>query len=123
MHGGDVLEASKLEPEQWRALTDGYSRLGRVMQEKFGLQLGFYSHADSHVSTQEQIERFLDDTDPQWVSLCLETGHVAYYGGDNEAIVRNFECERRSPLGAGAGGRPAPLRPLEGQPGPICRRS
>lgn len=88
MHGGDVLEASKLEPEQWQALTDGYSRLGRAMQEEFGLQLDFHSHADSHVGTQEQIERFLDDTDPQWVSLCLDTGHVAYYGGDNEAIVR-----------------------------------
>ncbi|CAA9315807.1 MAG: Inosose dehydratase [uncultured Frankineae bacterium] len=88
MHGGDVLEASRLEPEQWRALTDGYSRLGRVVQEEFGLQLDFHSHADSHVGTQEQIERFLDDTDPRWVSLCLDTGHVAYYGGDNEAIVR-----------------------------------
>lgn len=88
MRGGDVLEASRLEPEQWQALTDGYSRLGRAMQEEFGLQLDFHSHADSHVGTQEQIERFLEDTDPQWVSLCLDTGHVAYYGGDNEAIVR-----------------------------------
>lgn len=88
MHGGDVLQASRLEPEQWQALTDGYSRLGRVVHEEFGLSLDFHSHADSHVGTQEQIERFLDDTDPQWVSLCLDTGHVAYYGGDNEAIVR-----------------------------------
>lgn len=88
MHGGDVLQASRLEPEQWQALTDGYSRLGRAVREEFGLSLDFHSHADSHVGTQEQIERFLDDTDPQWVSLCLDTGHVAYYGGDNEAIVR-----------------------------------
>ena len=88
MHGGDVLQASQLEPQQWRALTDGYSRLGRVVQEEFGLSLDFHSHADSHVGTQEQIERFLDDTDPRSVSLCLDTGHVAYYGGDNEAIVR-----------------------------------
>jgi inosose dehydratase len=88
MHGGDVLEASKLEPDQWRALTEGYSRLGRVMSEEFGLSLDFHSHADSHVGTQEQIERFLHDTDPEHVSLCLDTGHVAYYGGDNEAIVR-----------------------------------
>lgn len=88
MRGGDVLEASRLEPDQWLALTDGYSRLGRAVHEEFGLQLDFHSHADSHVGTQEQIERFLDDTDPRWVSLCLDTGHVSYYGGDNEAIVR-----------------------------------
>lgn len=90
MHGGDVLEASRLEPEQWRALTDGYSRLGRVMAEEFGISLDFHSHADSHVGTQEQIERFLQDTDPEHVRLCLDTGHVSYYGGDNEAIVRRF---------------------------------
>jgi inosose dehydratase len=88
MRGGDVLEASRLEPDQWKALTDGYSRLGAVMAEEFGLSLDFHSHADSHVGTQEQIERFLNDTDPAHVSLCLDTGHVAYYGGDNEAIVR-----------------------------------
>ncbi len=90
MHGGDVLEASRLEPEQWRALTDGYSRLGKVMAEEFGISLDFHSHADSHVGTQEQIERFLQDTDPEHVHLCLDTGHVSYYGGDNEAIVRRF---------------------------------
>ena len=90
MHGGDVLEASKLEPEQWRNLTEGYSRLGRVMAEEFGISLDFHSHADSHVGTQEQIERFLEDTDPAFVSLCLDTGHVSYYGGDNVGIVKAF---------------------------------
>ncbi|MDP9395224.1 MAG: sugar phosphate isomerase/epimerase [Actinomycetota bacterium] len=90
MHGGDVLEASRLEPEQWRNLTEGYSRLGKVMAEEFGLSLDFHSHADSHVGTQEQIERFLTDTDPAYVSLCLDTGHVSYYGGDNVAIIRRF---------------------------------
>lgn len=88
MHGGDVLQASQLEPDQWLALTDGYSRLGRLVQEEYGLTLDFHSHADSHVGTQEQIERFLSDTDPDTVQLCLDTGHVSYYGGDNEAIVR-----------------------------------
>lgn len=90
MHGGDVLQASRLEPEQWKALTGGYSRLGRVMREEFGLSLDFHSHADSHVGTQEQIERFLEDTDAETVQLCLDTGHVSYYGGDNEAIVRRY---------------------------------
>ncbi len=90
MHGGHVLEASKLEPEQWRALTEGYSRLGKAVAEEYGISLDFHSHADSHVGMQEQIERFLQDTDPDAVSLCLDTGHVSYYGGDNEAIVRRY---------------------------------
>jgi inosose dehydratase len=90
MHGGDVLEASRLEPDQWRALTSGMSGLGRVLADEFGVRLVFHSHADSHVGTQEQIERFLEDTDPATVSLCLDTGHVSYYEGDNVAIVRKY---------------------------------
>jgi inosose dehydratase len=49
----------------------------------------FHPHADSHVGTQAQIERFLEDTDPASVSLCLDTGHVAYYQGDNLALIRD----------------------------------
>jgi inosose dehydratase len=90
MHGGDVLEASRLEPEQWRALTTGMSRLGQALQDEFGISLVFHPHADSHVGTQEQVERFLEDTDPSTVSLCLDTGHISYYDGDNVAIIRKY---------------------------------
>ena len=34
------------------------------------------------------MERFLDDTDPARVSLCLDTGHYAYRGGDCVAFMR-----------------------------------
>jgi inosose dehydratase len=87
--GGNVLEASRLEPNQWRNLITGMSELGRVLAEEFGVSLVFHPHADSHVGTQEQIEQFLEDTDPATVSLCLDTGHVSYYEGDNVAIIRN----------------------------------
>ncbi len=88
--GGNVLAASRLEPEQWRALTAGTSRLGKVLADEFGVRLVFHPHADTHVGTQQQIERFLDDTDPATLSLCLDTGHVSYYSGDNLAIVQKY---------------------------------
>ena len=50
----------------------------------------FHPHADTHVDTQDRIERFLTDTDPQYVNLCLDTGHVSYCGGDNVAIIERF---------------------------------
>ena len=37
----------------------------------------FHPHVDSHVQTEEQIERFLDDTN---VDLCFDTGHHVYGG-------------------------------------------
>jgi inosose dehydratase len=65
-------------------------RLGAHLLERWGVELVFHSHADSHVMSQAQIERFVEGTDPRYVNLCLDTGHVAYGGGDNLAIIANY---------------------------------
>ena len=36
------------------------------------------------------MERFLESTDASTVSLCLDTGHIAYCGGDNVALIERF---------------------------------
>lgn len=90
MHGGSLVESAEIEPEQWRNLTTGYSALGRILAEEYGVDLVFHPHADTHVDTQQRVERFLHDTDPQYVNLCLDTGHISYCDGDNIAIVERF---------------------------------
>jgi inosose dehydratase len=83
-------QPAELTPEQWGDLTSGMSRLARTLLEEEDVQLVFHPHADSHVGTQPEVERFLTDTDPAFVQLCLDTGHIAYYEGDNLAIIRAF---------------------------------
>jgi len=89
-HGGALTESADIDPEQWAALVSGTDELARYLLEEFGVKLVFHPHADTHVDTQERIERFLSDTDPELVNLCLDTGHVAYCGGDNVEITRRF---------------------------------
>lgn len=81
-HTGAVLEPPDLTDEQWTLLTTQTDELGRRVLEEYGLSVQFHSHADSHVGYQPEIERLLEGTDPAYVNLCLDTGHVAYYGGD-----------------------------------------
>ena len=50
----------------------------------------FHSHADTHVGYQPEIERFLEATNPEYVNLCLDTGHVAYYGGDCVELITKY---------------------------------
>jgi inosose dehydratase len=50
----------------------------------------FHPHADYHVETQAQTERFLEETDPAFVSLCLDTGHLAYRRADVPSIIRKY---------------------------------
>jgi len=84
---GAVLESRTLTQDQWTAKTSGMDELGKAMYEKYGVTLQYHPHADSHVGTEQDVYRFLESTDPEFVSLCLDTGHISYCGGDNLAIV------------------------------------
>ena len=89
-HGGALTESAEIDPEQWNALVSGTNELAKYLLEEYGVKLVFHPHADTHVDTQERIERFLSDTDPDLVNLCLDTGHVAYCGGNNVEIIQRF---------------------------------
>ncbi|MBM9621513.1 sugar phosphate isomerase/epimerase family protein [Streptomyces zhihengii] len=87
---GRVLEDRVLTPRQWRDLTEQSERLGREVRERFGLRIVVHPHADTHIDTEENVSRFLDATDPDLVSLCLDTGHYAYCGGDSVELIKTY---------------------------------
>ena len=87
---GAYHEPAELSPERWRALIDNSNTLGKVLLEEYGLKMRFHPHADYHVETQAQTERFLEETDPRYVSLYLDTGHLAYRRADVPGIVRKY---------------------------------
>jgi inosose dehydratase len=87
---GAYLEPAKLDDDEWRTMINATNELGKIVAEEYGLALQFHPHADSHVETQEQTERFLDQTDPRYVWLCLDTGHLAYRHADNVAIIARY---------------------------------
>ena len=87
---GAYLEPAELDEDAWKRLVTATNELGKIVAEEYGLRLQFHPHADSHVETQAQTERFLDETDPRYVSLCLDTGHLAYRHADNVAIINRY---------------------------------
>ncbi|WP_306370047.1 TIM barrel protein [Nocardiopsis sp. CC223A] len=87
---GEFSESPTLDDDQWRNLNRSADELGRILLNDYDVRLCLHSHADTHVQTQPEIERFLDGTDPEHVSLCLDTGHVAYGGGDAVDLIRRY---------------------------------
>ncbi|MEV4939938.1 sugar phosphate isomerase/epimerase family protein [Streptomyces zaomyceticus] len=87
---GEVLEDRTLTADQWRDLTGLTERLGREVRERYGLRIVVHPHADTHVDDEESVARFLDATDPEAVSLCLDTGHYAYAGGDSVKLIETY---------------------------------
>ncbi|MDX6256738.1 MAG: inosose dehydratase [Frankiales bacterium] len=90
MHTGEATQAGDIDPEQWKNLVTGTDELAHVLYEEHGVELVFHPHVDTHVDTQVRIERFLSDTNPEHVNLCLDTGHVSYCEGDNIEIIERF---------------------------------
>jgi inosose dehydratase len=87
---GAYLEPAELDGPAWATLVRATNELGKICAGDYGVKLQFHPHADSHVETQAQTERFLDETDPEFVNLCLDTGHLAYRRADSVAIIRTY---------------------------------
>ncbi|MFJ5674965.1 sugar phosphate isomerase/epimerase family protein [Streptomyces sp. NPDC093097] len=86
----EIIEPRELTVEQWKHLTTGMERLARQVRDTFGLDIVVHPHADTHIDTEEHVERFLDATDSDLVNLCLDTGHYAYCGGDSVKLIRTY---------------------------------
>ena len=86
---GEIVE-DRLDHEGQAEHGRQVTELGRRLAEEFGLQVQYHPHADGHVDTQDTVERFLEETDGDYVNLCLDTGHISYCGGDNLELIRKF---------------------------------
>lgn len=87
---GARLEEDTLTAAQWRLLAAQTERLSRQVREEFGLKVVVHPHADTHIATEEDVARLLDSTDSGLVSLCLDTGHYAYCGGDSVELIETY---------------------------------
>jgi len=85
---GKLTGPSRLDDLAWKHLVDTTHRVADLVRDRFGLTLVYHPHAETHVEYEDQIETFLEQTDPARVALCLDTGHHAYRGGDPVSFLR-----------------------------------
>lgn len=68
-----------------RALDD----LGEVCAGS-GLDLVYQPHVGGPVQTPEEVDDLMEGTDPDRVSLCLDTAHIAWGGGDPATLMTRW---------------------------------
>ena len=85
---GEAIAPKRLDENMWGRLIETTHRVADIARDRFGLQLVFHPHAETHVEYEDQIETFLEQTDPDRVSICFDTGHHAYRGGDSINFMR-----------------------------------
>jgi len=89
---GKLVEPARLDEDAWQRMVDAVHRVADISRDRFGLTVVFHPHAETHVEYEDQIETFLDQTDPSRIFLCLDTGHHAYRGGDPIAFMRRYHA-------------------------------
>lgn len=79
-----------LSPDAWKTYIEHANQLGEMLLDEFNLKMVLHPHGDSHIETPEEIARIFDATDPRYVNLCLDTGHIVYGGGDPVELVKKY---------------------------------
>lgn len=79
-----------LSPDAWKLYVENANKLGQMLLDEYGLKMVLHPHGDSHIETPQDIDRIFKATDPKYVNLCLDTGHIVYGGGDPIEMVRKY---------------------------------
>jgi inosose dehydratase len=70
-------------------VADVLNEAGRLCREQ-GVRACFHNHAGSYIETRDEFDRLLALTDPELVFIGLDTGHLAYGGGDVPDFVASY---------------------------------
>ena len=79
-----------MNDEEWKIFLDGMNRLGRIAKEEYGIALTFHHHMGTVVQDPDEVERMMEGTDPEYVSLLYDSGHFAYCGADPLEMVKKY---------------------------------
>lgn len=83
-----VLEAKPVfTDEEWQRLTSGLERLGEIAAET-GQKIVYHHHMGTGIQTSDEVDRLMAQTDPDKVSLLLDTGHFTFSGEDPLPVAR-----------------------------------
>jgi len=78
-----------MNDEEWMNLTTGLEMLGRLAGEK-GMKVVYHHHMGTVVQTTAEIDRLMDSTDPELVSLLFDSGHLVFSGEDEKEILNKY---------------------------------
>lgn len=76
--------------EEWKRLTSGLDKLGKISKEEFGIQFCYHHHMGTGVQTVAETDRLLNETDPRYVALNYDSGHFFFSFEDPVAALKRY---------------------------------
>jgi inosose dehydratase len=75
-----------LNDAQFKQLAEGLNALGE-MAHRSGFELAYHPHMGTGIQTQDDLIRLMESTNPTFVHLLLDTGHLTWAGGNPLDII------------------------------------
>ncbi|WP_342045407.1 myo-inosose-2 dehydratase [Bacillus sp. OTU530] len=88
---GQAVPVYKAKPvfteEEWKLLVAGLHRLGELAAER-DMAIVFHHHMGTGIQTTAEIDKLMELTDPNLVSLLFDTGHLVFSGEDPIHVLK-----------------------------------
>ncbi len=78
-----------MNDEEWDMLCTGLNKLGKIAKD-MGITLTFHHHMGTVVQTEAEIDRLMENTDPELFNLLFDSGHLAYCGEDYMSVLKKY---------------------------------
>jgi len=75
--------------EEWNKLAEGLNQLGKLAAEK-DMAVAYHHHMGTGVQTAEEIDKLMGMTDPEYVYLLFDTGHLTFSKVDPAAVLKKY---------------------------------
>ena len=80
----------EMNDEEWDTFCTGMNKLGKIAKEEYDIALTFHHHMGTVVQSLAEVDRMMENTDPEYVSLLFDTGHFTYCGEDPLEVVKKY---------------------------------
>jgi len=85
-------EKPNFTDDEWKELCQGLNVLGKIAEE-YNLKLVYHHHMGTGVQTLGEVDRLMENTDPNHVHLLYDTGHI-FVSDDDYMTLLNKHIDR-----------------------------
>lgn len=89
-YAGRIQPSHGLNRADRKRFGERVNELAKIVRDETGIGSTFHHHCAGFVETPDEIAALLDLTAPELVSLCFDTGHFAFGGGDPVQGLKTF---------------------------------
>jgi len=76
-------------PGRIKLMAPFLNKLGKIARDA-GMEIGLHPHLNTIIETPAEIDMIMELTDPEYVGMAPDTGHIQLGGGDPLVIIRKY---------------------------------